>query len=1183
MANPFDQFDEPAPTAAANPFDQFDAPAAPAPNPFDQFDTPSAPVDPAPVSPALDNPSSEPPVPSGAASLPARPVPELRAYEEPSLPRRAVTAVREVLSPIIGPTPNQRLRAEQDRMAFERDFPGLAALAAQSGNSRTGLIQREGFIGGGYQGDPSIPWYIEPIATSPDQGAVAQVGAGILNTGLNVWNSSTTSAFGPLSLAAAPVLATSRLAAGAFAGDMARQTVENIPQTLATLRDDDASLQEKTEAVGGTVVSAGLAALGARGALRSETPAVAAAPDAGTLADAPAPDSPVAAEPSRPADAQIGGPLSTVAAAAPEAAPPARPAPIAEIIVRETPEPVTAAEMPGAVRAAMEAERPPSVSAPVEPAAVAAGGEVKPLGLLESARRADAVAPETKAGLEGDYTVAGNAATLAEAARRIDAATTLDDARRTVMAADNPDAVTQAMGLDLVRRYQEAGQFDAAAEVLNHMAVKAKSQGQAIQILSTLSRSTPEGVASYAQRLFGRKLTPEEFAGIKKEIDWVQAATDPQVRLGRQAIMLGKLQEKLPIDIGSKINAARNLALLLNPKTQIRNVIGNVFMAAGDMAADVVSVPVDAGVKVFTGQRTISGPEIVEYAKGFTTPAKEFRAAYRQARAEGSSRVRSLASAADVMHALTKLGDTSKMELADVRTAYRLTFSSPLMRGLEKTLGLAMGVPDRAFYMGRLSASLKSQMRAAEAVVPTADMLDRASLEAARATYQDRNFVSVALNEVRQAANKASTLGASRQFGLGSAVLPFTQVPGALLLRSLEFSPVGFVKAAAEALVPVFTKRGFNQREFSQAFSRALVGTGGLAALGYWLNSLGVVTGAPNQDKRVAQLEREMGLGAYKVNVSELKRRIQSMDWATPSQGPQPGDTLLNYDWVQPLALPVAFGADLRASKADEGASGTQRVMQGLFTGVRTLEEQPLLMGLTGFFKGAAYARDGQGGLLEAAYNTMLELPASFVPTAIRQMRDLMDNRVYELRGSDKMEQAYQNVLASLPEAAERLGYKPRVDILGTPLERYQGGENTFFNVIINPAMVTRMKKDPQLRELYAIWQGSGETAQVPEARGKTITVNGEQRSLTAAERADYQQFVGRLTREGFRVLMSSPAYASAPYEKRAQVLAQWISSADLAARIKLFGHRPTSGDSADVAAILLGRRITAADKAARN
>src|ERR1043165_9495832 len=92
-------------------------------------------------------------------------------------------------------------------------------------------------------------------------------------------------------------------------------------------------------------------------------------------------------------------------------------------------------------------------------------------------------------------------------------------------------------------------------------------------------------------------------------------------------------------------------------------------------------------------------------------------------------------------------------------------------------------------------------MKAAGALVPTADMLERASIEAARAVYQDKNFVSDGFRVLRNdVLNRWSTLGASRKFGLGQAIVPFVQVPGSLLLRGLEYSPAGFLKAAAEAL-----------------------------------------------------------------------------------------------------------------------------------------------------------------------------------------------------------------------------------------------------------------------------------------------------------------------------------------------------------------------------------------------
>jgi hypothetical protein len=228
-----------------------------------------------------------------------------------------------------------------------------------------------------------------------------------------------------------------------------------------------------------------------------------------------------------------------------------------------------------------------------------------------------------------------------------------------------------------------------------------------------------------------------------------------------------------------------------------------------------------------------------------------------------------------------------------------------------------------------------------------------------------------------------------------------------------------------------------------------------------------------------------------------------------------------------------------------------------MMSGVKTLEEQPLLTGLTGFMARVGDASRGDKSVVEALGATAMELPGQFVPTVVRQITQLMDNRVYETRGSDKLEAAFGRIAVNLPGLAGELGYKPRTDLMGDVAERYQANGNSFVNVVLSPAFVTRAKSDPQLREMYRIWQKTGESGHVPNAVDSSIVVNGEQKSLTASERADLQQFVGRTTRDAFRQLMRAPGYRLANDERRAKVLGDVASASTTVGKVLLFGHRP--------------------------
>lgn len=843
---------------------------------------------------------------------------------------------------------------------------------------------------------------------------------------------------------------------------------------------------------------------------------------------------------------------------------------VATLITSRGAQAVREDSVPGIVRAATEAPEPPLLApAAAEPPLLTSGpaGE-KPLGLVESAKASPEIVPPLREQLSGFYTPQSNADTLAAATKQLDAFENLDAAKAAVFGNQAPDAVGHAMGLELVRKFQVENRLQDAADVLYDMALKAKSQGQAIQILSTLSKSTPEGMGAYATRIVGRPLTEKELADITTAMGRVQSATDPNVKLARQAQLIEDINSKVPATLGEKARAWQNIALLLNPKTVIRNIGGNVLMATKDIAADTIAPAADWTASIFTGQRTVSGPQALEYFGGLIQPARDFKAGFRQARTEGAGVTTATKEGFDVMVQLGKLTSGSKFEMADITKAYRSVFSNRYAKALEKGLSTVLGVPDRAFYTGRLRASLKDQMKAADAAVPTGDMLDRAHLEAARAVYQDENYLSKTLEYFRRGLN----FGKNRTFGLGQVIIPYTRVPGSLVLRGLETSPLGFVKAFAKAGVDQLRGRNFDQRAFVKSFSDALTGTAALAATGYWLGKMGVITGADDVDPEVRALKEKMGLGKYRINVTAMKRLFGGFDLMT-RQPAEKGDIAITYDWANPLAFPVALGADLAESEvAEERAKRAGVVprrtpgvvLNAIMSGAKTVEEQPVLTGLSAFMRDA-----GNGGPLEAAFNSALSFPQIFTPTALRQIQQLRDNRVFETRGTDAMETAYRRAAANIPGVAEALGFKPRYDALGELAERYQANGNDWFNVLINPAFVTRVTSDPASREAYALWDATGRKDVVPSIVDGKITINGSPKILTGSERSDFQQYVGRLTRDTYLTLMRSPEYSRLPVEVRAEVAGKLLSKITEAAKIDLFGHRPKSIDTITAAFVI--------------
>jgi hypothetical protein len=659
----------------------------------------------------------------------------------------------------------------------------------------------------------------------------------------------------------------------------------------------------------------------------------------------------------------------------------------------------------------------------------------------------------------------------------------------------------------------------------------------------------------------------EHSAKVRRILAQHEKATDPRIKLVKAAEALDVVyRDFMPPGFLDKVDAIQTIAMLLNPKTVIRNVVGNALMAGADLAADTVAVPMDALVSLGTGERTRTGLSLGERLMGLGAGVGDIKAGYDFARSEGRGRIGSIAEGVDTLVRLGRLQSSGKYNASDISALSGPTFTAPVLRQLESTLGLALSITDRGFYESAFRASLDTRMKAAAAngnpmLAPDTDMVTAARMDAGRAIYQDDNAASRTLGNLRR------VLNFNQRWGIGSLLMKFTQVPGSILTRAVEFSPLGFIRTAYESLAPTLSSsREFDQQAFTDSFSRALVGTTGLVGTGYWLAHLGIISAgsdAKDEDKR--NLNRATGWGAYKLNTSALKRALMTGNFWTP-QKQQPDDMVIGYDWAQPLSIGVAMGAysrenqeaikqDILAGKKQSlAANGLNWLAYagGAATGaMNSLVEQPLLTGLNQF------ARDvGYDNIPGALLKTAADAPGTFIPTAARQWMQLTDNSVRETRDSSPTRQFINELKSQLPGLSNTLPQK--YDIAGQPIERWAKDSNTLFNVLFNPSMVTYIKSSPALTEMSQVYKYTAETGAVPNQIKPEFKLEGVKVRLSSEEISAMQKDMGALSIAALeKFVLSDPRYDKATWDIKAKAMTRALEKASTAAKYRILLSRP--------------------------
>jgi hypothetical protein len=716
--------------------------------------------------------------------------------------------------------------------------------------------------------------------------------------------------------------------------------------------------------------------------------------------------------------------------------------------------------------------------------------KVRSLGV--SAARAEGTPPEVQQGLVGEmvpggrgaYNYHSNERTVAWADQIVK--TNPREAERFVR--ENPGTdLSNTVALKLVRQANAEGRYQDAIDLIQEVSQKATTQGQAIQSLRLWGNMTPEGMQRYYVKTIESvnkdlekkamkasqkvKVKPEIMADIKKRMEEIGGMPEGREKDIAIAQTLDKIAAEVPVPFLRKIASIQTMAQLLNPKTTIRNFLGNVGFAGMENVSNIVGAAIDKPLSLFTGRRTRMLPNLKAQVKGL-----------KQGWKHGLE---------DALLGIDTSGAGTKFDLPKGRV-----FRKGLLGTAEKVLNVELRAIDRAFYRSAYEESLANQMRAAKVNKPTEEMKDIAHLDGLYRTFQDDNALS------RLFAGIKRLLNANQEFGVGDFIIKYPRTPANLLMRGIEYSPAGFIKTVLEAARPL-AGRQFNQKAFVESFSRALTGSTALFGTGALLHKLGIITGRAPEDYDLAELQRQQGFREYSINVSALKRLV----FGDGDTKLRKGDILVSYDWFQPFAMPLAIGADIDANKGKaSGIVGT--LMDALGTGINAFAEQPVVQGIQTLFSG------GYGKIDQGLIKTLEGVPSSFIPTLFSQIRQLIDNQRRETYDPDKVQESLNRAKAKVPGLAATLPQK--YGTLSQPLETYREGSNTPFNVFLNPAFVNRYNPSPEVQRVFDRYEQTGETRQVPRVADKSITVSGQKFQLSGKEYSEYQRLLGEYTQQGF-------------------------------------------------------------------
>lgn len=411
------------------------------------------------------------------------------------------------------------------------------------------------------------------------------------------------------------------------------------------------------------------------------------------------------------------------------------------------------------------------------------------------------------------------------------------------------------LGIKLSDEAVTRGDFDTSRRILADLAEELTSAGQFSQAANILRRSNdPEAATLFIQRQltklnkdgaeqYGKKwnpinLTDEELQAIKA------SAGDQDKYDATMEEIYNRIAKQIPSSNREKFDAWRRMAMLMNPKTHVRNIVGNTLMKSLEKTSDTIANALEAIVKPAERTKAIGWSS----DKGLVKTVQDSWETVKD-----------------------DLTNASKYEISGLKAFNREKpiFKTKAIEFMNQLSKSTLEAEDVFFMKGAYQDALGQYMKANKLTTPNANAIEYAKNKAMEATFRSANALSNFIEGIKRKKGVAGVVA--------EAAIPFSKTPANILMRGIDYSPFGLIKLLASKdktpaeIIDVIAKG---------ATGSLLVGLGMLLADAGWARG----------DYTTAKKE----------GLAELTGE-QPMSIITP-QGSY------TFDWAQPAAVPLAMG-----------------------------------------------------------------------------------------------------------------------------------------------------------------------------------------------------------------------------------------------------------------------------------
>lgn len=681
-----------------------------------------------------------------------------------------------------------------------------------------------------------------------------------------------------------------------------------------------------------------------------------------------------------------------------------------------------------------------------------------------------------------------------------------------------------AVGEYLLQKAAKEGDVDRVVELTAQIAAEGTRAGQIVQAMRLIKQLDGPGQAIALDATI-KKLQGELDRGksgvvlkVPKNLreNLVKAKGKEQVNQALDEIY-ENLAEQIPTRWEDKWNAWRYFSMLGNPRTHIRNVLGNVAFSPVVGVKNAFGALMESGV--YHVQK-LAGKEGIERTKTIRGTIPKTGGALRQFAMDDFSEVEDI------------IKSGGKMNPSDIIRDKQQVFRFKPLEWLRKQNFNLLEKEDETFLKHHYVRSMTQYMQANRVdmdhfdpenrkkdAVTLQKARDYAIREAQKATFRDFSRAAQAISQFSRNAGTVPNI-------LIEGVLPFKKTPINVLKRGVEYSPAGLLDAVTRGAVKL--KKGeISANEFIDRLAAGMTGTG-IAVVGYLLAGLGNVVGGAGDDEE-AKFRDSLGLQSYALKF---------------------GDKTYTIDWLAPAALPFFVGAEFNSLQNEVQEINGRVVWDSMLNIIEPMTKMSMLDGLNGAIRAIRYEDDPATGMIVNAITGYL---GQAVPTILGQVARTIDDTARttyadkNVNAPDFLQKAMQKNRNKIPVLSKNsIAYR---DVFGRP-EKDESLASRAVQNFISPGYFSEEKVGAMESELIRVYRQTGQA--IPNMPEKSFNIGETRKDLTAEEYEKFSYNRGAVMYNSLSEMTANGQYTALDDTDKASAIGDVISAANAFAKTEV-------------------------------